>query len=307
MNFYIGVTDKNWYEYQKAHAFDEVNFWQPRDTRDFTAIKPGELFLFKLHYPENYVVGGGILLRQTVLPLSLTWEVFGNKNGMDTAVQFESSIYRLRRTNRREDADPKVGSIILSQPFFLEKQDWIPMDGIWDKNIVQGKIYDALTEPGREILEKIKAKTAAVTTELPLAAEERARFGSEQVVKPRLGQAGFRVEVIEVYHRRCAVTGEKTLPVLDAAHIKPYTEQGPHDTRNGILLRKDLHTLFDRGFITVTGDYFIEVSKKIKENYGNGKEYYAFHGKQLSNMPDAPIDKPAKDFLQWHNENIYVG
>jgi len=125
MNFYIGVTDKNWYEYQKAHAFDEVNFWQPRDTRDFTAIKPGELFLFKLHYPENYVVGGGILLRQTVLPLSLTWEVFGNKNGMDTAVQFESSIYRLRRTNRREDADPKVGSIILSQPFFLEKQDWI--------------------------------------------------------------------------------------------------------------------------------------------------------------------------------------
>jgi len=306
MNFYIGVTDKNWYEYQKAKRFDEVNFWQPRDTRAFTVIKPGELFLFKLHYPENYIVGGGILVRQTVLPMSLTWEVFENKNGMDTAVQFESSIYRLRRTNRREDADPKVGSIILSQPFFMEQKDWIPMDGIWDKNIVQGKTFDGLTEPGRTILEKIRQKVT-LDNAMPVVAEEQARYGAEQVVKPRLGQAGFRVEVIEVYHRRCAVTGEKTLPVLDAAHIKPYTEQGPHDTRNGILLRKDLHTLFDRGFITVTGDYFIEVSKKIKENYGNGKEYYAFHGKQLSNMPDAPIDKPAKDFLQWHNENIYVG
>ncbi len=65
--------------------------------------------------------------------------------------------------------------------------------------------------------------------------------------------------------------------------------------------------MFDRGFITVTGDYFIEVSKKIKENYGNGREYYAFHGKQLMNTSDNIEDKPAKDFLQWHNENIYVG
>ncbi len=225
---------------------------------------------------------------------------------MDTAAQFESSIYRLRRTNRREDADPKVGSIILSQPFFLEKQDWIPMDGIWDKNIVQGKTFDGLTEPGRTILEKIRQKVT-LDNAMPVVAEEQARYGAEQVVKPRLGQSGFRVEVIEVYHRRCAVTGEKTLPVLDAAHIKPYTEQGPHDTRNGILLRKDLHTLFDRGFITVTGDYFIEVSKKIKENYGNGREYYAFHGKQLMNTPDSIDDKPAIDYLKWHNENIYVG
>ncbi|HRQ44719.1 MAG TPA: HNH endonuclease, partial [Candidatus Goldiibacteriota bacterium] len=209
MNFYIGVTDKNWYEYQKAKRFDEVNFWQPRDTRAFTVIKPGELFLFKLHYPENYIVGGGILVRQTVLPMSLTWEVFENKNGMDTAVQFESSIYRLRRTNRREDADPKVGSIILSQPFFMEQKDWIPMDGIWDKNIVQGKTFDGLTEPGRTILEKIRQKVT-LDNAMPVVAEEQARYGAEQVVKPRLGQAGFRVEVIEVYHRRCAVTGEKT-------------------------------------------------------------------------------------------------
>ena len=40
-----------------------------------------------------------------------------------------------------------------------------------------------------------------------------------------------------------AITGEKTLPVLNAAHIKPYAEEGPHEVRNGLLLREDLHTL----------------------------------------------------------------
>ena len=45
---------------------------------------------------------------------------------------------------------------------------------------------------------------------------------------------------------RCAVTGEKTLPVLDAAHILPYSKGGSHDVRNGLLLRRDIHSLFDR-------------------------------------------------------------
>lgn len=65
------------------------------------------------------------------------------------------------------------------------------------------------------------------------------------------------------------------MPVLNAAHIKPYAEDGPHEVRNGLLLREDLHTLFDRGYMTITKDYRVEVSKRIKEDYGNGKEYYA--------------------------------
>ncbi|WP_162470581.1 HNH endonuclease [Desulfosporosinus orientis] len=60
--------------------------------------------------------------------------------------------------------------------------------------------------------------------------------------------------VTEAYYRRCAITGEKTLPVLEAAHIKPYSLEGSHETNNGLLLRKDLHTLFDRGYITITED-----------------------------------------------------
>ncbi len=77
------------------------------------------------------------------------------------------------------------------------------------------------------------------------------RYGSPTVVYPRLGQGSFRVVVTDIYSRWCAVTRERTLPVLDAAHIRPYGQDGPHDPRNGLLLRSDIHTLFDQGYVTV--------------------------------------------------------
>ncbi len=103
-----------------------------------------------------------------------------------------------------------------------------------------------------------------------------------------------------------AISGEKTLPVLEAAHIKPYSQEGPHNTSNGLLLRKDIHTLFDRGYITVGEDLQIEVSKRIKEDYGNGREYYAFHGKKLVDVPDRVEERPSKQFIQWHNQNVFI-
>jgi putative restriction endonuclease len=100
-------------------------------------------------------------------------------------------------------------------------------------------------------------------------------FGKELTTRPRLGQGGFRVMVMDEYSRRCAITGEKTLPVLEAAHIKPYAENGPHQVSNGILMRSDLHTLFDNGYMTLTKEFNIEVSRRIREEFSNGREYYA--------------------------------
>ncbi len=132
------------------------------------------------------------------------------------------------------------------------------------------------------------------------------RYGSGQMVYPRIGQGAFRVLVTEAYQRRYAITGEKTLPVLDAAHIKPYGQDGPHRTSNGLLLRKDMHTLFDKGYITVDEDLRIEISKRIKEDYGNGREYYALHGKELAIVPSSLQERPAREYLRWHNENVFL-
>ncbi len=110
--------------------------------------------------------------------------------------------------------------------------------------------------------------------------------------------------VTDAYNRRCAMTGEKTLPVLEAAHIRQYSDGGPHRTSNGLLLRSDLHTLFDKGYMTVTPDYRIEVSPRIREEFDNGRDYYALHGRPLVTLPDNPTARPSKEFLDWHNEKF---
>jgi putative restriction endonuclease len=65
------------------------------------------------------------------------------------------------------------------------------------------------------------------------------RFGEPRLVKPRLGQGAFRILVTDIYDRKCAITQERTLPALEAAHIRPYIDGGAHEARNGLLLRRD--------------------------------------------------------------------
>ena len=113
--------------------------------------------------------------------------------------------------------------------------------------------------------------------------------------------------VTDAYNRRCAITGEKTLPVLEAAHIKPFSEDGPNGVENGLLLKSDFHTLYDEGYITIDTDYRIDVSKRLHEDYGNDKDYYKYHGKKLLILPESEIQLPAKEYLEWHNEYRFLG
>jgi len=125
-------------------------------------------------------------------------------------------------------------------------------------------------------------------------------------IRPRLGQGGFRFMVLDAYDRQCAVTGEKVLPVLVAGHINPYAGEGTHNPKNGILLRSDLHTLFDKGYVTIAPDYHIEVSKRIHDEFENGHEYYAFHGQSI-HIPKNADYRPDPGILSWHNETIFRG
>ena len=57
--------------------------------------------------------------------------------------------------------------------------------------------------------------------------------------------------VTDAYNPTCAVSGGKVLPALDAAHIKPYALDGTHEVSNRILLRRDIHCVFDAGYFTI--------------------------------------------------------
>jgi putative restriction endonuclease len=110
---------------------------------------------------------------------------------------------------------------------------------------------------------------------------------------------------MDAYGRSCAVTGEHSLPALEAAHIRAYTSDGPHEVPNGLLLRADFHRLLDLGYVTVTPDYRLEVSRRLKDEYQNGKSYYPFHGAALI-LPAAANLRPQPDYLAWHRENVYA-
>lgn len=306
MKLWIGVTDEDWFNYLAYIKPDEVNFWQPSGGRQFRVLQPGELFLFKLHSPNNFIVGGGHFVRSTPLPASLAWDVFERKNGVESFDQLIKRIGRYRRST--PTPDPIIGCNVLAEPFFLARSQWIPVPESWAPNIVQGKSYDAEAVDGRTVMDALH-RVLATAREIPdgtYSEPPSSRYGTEYLTRGRLGQGAFRVLVTDAYTRRCAISGEKTLPVLQAAHIRPYASEGPHRVSNGILLRSDLHTLFDRGYVTVTPELRIEVSKRLKEDWENGREYYAYHGKSLNVMPSTSAERPSAEFLGWHNEHRFM-
>jgi len=309
MNIYVGVTDNDWYRYLADLKPDEVNFWQPGGSQRFRALSPGQPFLFKLKAPYNHIAGGGFFVSHTFLPVSVAWETFGKKNGMPDYWSFAAKIRGYRADYQ---PNPTIGCIVLSDVFFINENEWIPVPPSWSRNIVSGKTYNLQEADGQYLWQEVQSRfrqqnlSAENQTELPLVADPQAKYGNEYLTRARLGQGAFRVLVTDAYGRRCAFTGERTLPALQAAHIKPYAVSGPHRVSNGLLLRADLHQLFDKGYVTLTSDLHIEVSNRIKEEFENGREYYALHGQQLRSLPSTQHDCPSQDFIGYHNENIFV-
>ena len=302
MRLYVGVTDSGWHKRLSSAKPDEVNFWKPSGGPDQSGLNRGELFLFKLHSPDNFIVGGGYFVKFSKLPVSLAWLAFGEKNGVGTFPEFLARIRKYRKADPGHD--PTIGNIVLTQPFWFERDDWIPAPSDWPMSSVQGKGYDAEEGRGYQLFAQVQDRLS-MPTDKPGTVETIARYGRTDV-NYRLGQGGFQVLVTDAYHRRCAVTGESTLPVLEAAHVKPYATDGPHSLENGLLLRSDMHTLFDRGLLTITPEFKLEVSSQIQEQYSNGKLYYSYHGSELRSMPENPKERPGLDFLEWHNQNVFV-
>jgi putative restriction endonuclease len=103
------------------------------------------------------------------------------------------------------------------------------------------------------------------------------------------------------------VTGEHSLPALEASHIRPFSDDGPHEVSNGLLLRADLHRLFDTGYLTVTPEHRLEVSSRLRQDYSNGRSYYPLHGEPLRSLPSIAADQPVPELLRWHNEHVFLG
>jgi len=197
---------------------------------------------------------------------------------------------------------------MVESPVFFAQPLWVREPRGWKPNIVRGRYEDLTAGEGlrifTECLERAEGLGAAQPAGALAAAEGGARFGAPAEIRPRLGQGTFRISVLDAYHRACAVTGEHSLPVLEAAHIRPYSDGGLHEVPNGIALRSDIHRLFDLGYVTVTPEYRFRISDSLAADFHNGRTYYALQDTDLL-LPSSASEYPNRDLLDWHGQVIY--
>ena len=309
----IAITDEGWYRFLAGRAdVTELNFWTPSARRTFRAPQFSP-FLFKLRAPHNAVCGFAYFAQFSRLPDWLAWESFGLGNGCASFDEMRSRIAGIRARIRYDEQTgcDEIGCIQLVSPVFFSRDVWVPQPRDWQPRIQTPVKYDLEVGEGRRVWEACQAaaasrSSAVIGSELLLSGEPGPRYGMPRLVQPRLGQATFRIAVLDAYGRGCAVTEEHSVPALEASHIRPYASEGPHEIRNGVLLRADLHRLFDTGYATVTPDLRLEISARLREDYQNGRSYYPLQGSRLK-VPTAALHRPDKAFLEWHNHHVFRG
>ena len=309
MRAYVGVTDNDWYRFLAARpVMTEVNFWQPSGARQFRVLTPGEPFFFKTHYPHNRLVGGGFFSDSVRLTVSEAWELFGEANGVATVEQMRARIGRYRRAPIGAGEDPDIGCLFVRDVRFFPDNATVEAPPRFAPNIVQGKSYD-LADPAvapyfADLLHRILGVAAELDFSRPWHRPGPV-LGDPRLAPYRLGQQSFKAVVLDAYHRRCAISGTHIPPVLQAAHIRPVAAGGEHRLDNGLLLRSDIHTLFDRGYLGVDRRYHLLVSPRLRADFSNGDQFYAKAG-QVIDLPEHKAARPGREFLEWHLDEVFL-
>lgn len=204
---------------------------------------------------------------------------------------------RGRRDFRSDQGNPKDA---LFREGRFQLVTFVPYDpvrhGIWSIEQEEGRKATAVKMEVSEAQQAMAEarREVASGSEDPVDSDYDGRVKALRTVAVREGQPGFRADLIAIYEGHCAVTGCAVVEILEAAHIKPY--RGAHSNRvdNGLLLRADIHTLFDKGLLWVDADGCVRVSKQISES-----EYGELSGKALR-LPSNVAHHPHPSHLADH-------
>ncbi|TDE33472.1 HNH endonuclease [Actinomadura sp. 6K520] len=310
MKVYVGVTDGEWSRFlAERPEINEVNFWRPSSANAFRVLSPGEPFFFKSHYPENRIVGGGVYSGFARLRASEAWALYGEGNGASSLELMRARINHYRREGISPREDPVIGCVLLRDVRFFSVHQRMRPPVDFASNIVQGKSYDLGSVADIYYFQGLISQLLGQEVNVDDSRtwhRPGAVYGDRRLTPQRLGQTAFKAVVLTAYEGHCAITGSKIRPVLQAAHVKPLPAGGEHRLDNGILLRSDVHTLFDRGYLGLDSKHRLLVSSRLRDEFGNGEQYYRQAGKQIR-LPDRRADRPNAKFLEWHADVVFRG
>lgn len=316
MEPFVANTDQRWFDFLRATSasgvVDEVNFWSPEAQRPMKHMHPGEPMFFRLKRPRYAVAGYGFFAHFALLELDAAWDTFGASNGFPDRIRFLEALggWRGQDVATVRSDGRKLACTILRDAVFWPEERWISWgdERAWPRNVTQGM---TIRDPkaADELLRQIQLDQFVPPEEFAPAftlvdADERELVMAES--RRRVGQGAFRARLLTAYGARCAITGERTEPVLDAAHVQPYLGPRSNHIQNGLLLTKEFHALFDHGLVTVTPELVVRVSPRIRDRWSNGRRYYEFHDRKLAVLPEQTEDRPSPDALQWHNSRRFA-
>ena len=313
---YIALTDKNWFDYLKGRAdasqvVDEANFWFPNAQSPPAKMTPGQPVFLRLKAPYRALAGVGFFSAFHLLSMDEAWQLFQWRNGDDTRAAFYTRIRDYRSSNPAMEVMSKpLGCMVLRAVQFWDQSRWMP----WGT----AENFSSSTQRGMGVrdADQVARLMALIGTHQESRAGEFAdrfqlinadnRLWREQSAQAvREGQGGFRLRLLDAYGNQCAITGEHTVPVLDAAHIQPYLGPASNHVQNGMLLTKEFHALFDLGYVTITPERTVKVSSHLKKDFANGRRYYPYDGQSLAKLPQDAHLQPSEDALEWHMRKVF--
>lgn len=160
---------------------------------------------------------------------------------------------------------------------------WNPQNSIVQLNLAKVlELFNRLNISNRQQIDTVEL------SELALSGFQ------ERLVRRRLGQTQFRAHLIQIYGSTCAFSGRAHLDALDAAHLYSYARTGVHFRNAGLLLRKDLHRLFDKGLITVRDNLMLDLHPHLQET-----QYASLQNQGLQ----VEVPRVAREFLHRHREH----
>lgn len=191
----------------------------------------------------------------------------------------------------------KKGITGLAHGSKLEEIVWNEFNGNWDK----------LAFESEQLIAKFQNKNIEETLEIDL---KNLPVGKEReiLIKARVNQSFFRNTILSSYNMKCCITGLPIPELLEAAHIKSWKTDLENRTNpyNGLCLNRIHHRAFDIGFITVTSDYDILISKYLQE-FSDQEAVHEFFFKYDNQKIILPSRfSPSKEFLEFHQQNIFI-
>lgn len=178
----------------------------------------------------------------------------------------------------------------------LDKAIWDEFNSNWEELSFQSELLIA------ELKHKPVEEIAEIDlSNLPIGKER------ERLVKVRVNQSFFRSAILSSYNSKCCITGINILELLVASHIKPWKVDFENRTnpQNGLCLNALHDKAFDKGYITVTTDYKIKISKYFGEFDSQiNKEFFVKYEGFAISLPEKFL--PKKEFLDYHYDKVFI-